>query len=258
MDSSFLREVDLHIHTWRSACARSEMRLAAIVETAAERGLKFVGVTDHVDAYVGPNVLWETEKELTQLRTSVRVFLGCEADILAVGKHVVSDEMKTRLDYIMVSANHFHDPAVSQPIGNSPVEVAKHFLEMFSYACSLGFVDVIAHPLVVFSNTFDTACLDFISDEDIAEAALLARRNGIAMEISPRGFDQEQRAFRIRFLSICKQVGLKFAIGTDAHSLDRIGSTWRLEPLLAEVGITDEDIWLPSSRGCSACRAVIE
>ncbi len=257
MNCTLFRQIDLHVHTRRSVCARPEMRLESIVEVAAKRGLEFLGITDHVDAYVGPEILKETEKELAQLQTPLTVFLGCEADILAVGKHLVSEEMKTRLDYIMVSANHFHDPAVAQPQGTSPQAVARHFLEMFKYACSLSFVDVIAHPLVVFPNTFDTRCLDFISDDDIADAVLLAHRNEIAIEVSPRGLDKDQRFFRVRFLSICKEAGIKFAIGSDAHSLDRIGSTGFLDELLGEVGITAEDIWLPSLRGYSACRAFI-
>lgn len=259
MTCSLCYQVDLHVHTHYSVCARPEMQLQRIVDTAARRGIRFLGVTDHVDAYVGEEVLEKTRSELGRLgaqELDINIFVGCEADILDVGKHVVTDSMKENLDYIMVSANHFHDPAVAQPGSNSPRDVGRHFLEMFRYACSLEFVDVIAHPLVVFPGTFSPECLSTLGDEDILEALRLARDNGIAVEISPRGLEPDQFDFRVRFLSLCKEAGLKFSIGSDAHSLARIGQGWQLALLLDRVGITDEDIWLPSVRTSLSSRAV--
>jgi len=252
MSCSLYRQIDFHVHTRLSLCASRQMCLASILDAAAQAGIRYLGITDHIDAYVGPEILNVTRKQLEEIETPIEVFLGCEADILAVGKHVVSEEMRSHLDYVMVSANHFHDPSVAQPRSNSQADVAHHFLEMFRYACSLDFADVIAHPLVVFPGTYDPGCIELIRDEEIAEAVKLARDNGIAMEISPRGLESDQYRFRVRFLSVCKEVGVRFSIGSDAHSLNRIGSTSSLERLLADVGISDSDIWLPSKRGCWA------
>ncbi|MGQ9454396.1 MAG: PHP domain-containing protein [Armatimonadota bacterium] len=259
MTCSLCYQIDLHVHTQYSVCARPEMQLQQIVDTAARRGIRFLGVTDHVDAYVGEEVLGKIRGELGRLDAQVpgmSIFVGCEADILDIGKHVVTEDMKKSLDYVMVSANHFHDPAVAQPKGDLPRDVGRHFLEMFRYACSLDFVDVVAHPLVVFPGTFAPECLFTLGNDDILEALCLARDNGIAMEISPRGLEPDQLDFRVRFLSLCKEAGLKFSIGSDAHSLARVGQVWQLALLLDKVGITDEDIWLPSMRKSLSSRAV--
>ena len=245
MTDNLYRHCDLHVHTRLSACARGEMRLAAILDACARRGVKYLGITDHVDAHTNPAILREVEEELGRLEKPVEVFLGCEADILAVGRHCVTEEMKCMLDFIMVSANHFHDSAVAQPKAVSLEAVGRHFLEMFRYACSLDFVDVIAHPMLVFPRTFDPTCLYLIDESELAEAVGLARKNGIAMEISPRALSRDQLHFRLRFLAMCKEAGLKFAIGSDAHSLESVGQTAILAPIIDELGITDSDIWLP-------------
>ena len=222
------------------------MRLRSIVDVCAGRGVEHLGITDHIDAHIGPEILREAGQELAAIQKPVNVFLGCEADVLSVGRHMVTDEMRSTLDFIMVSANHFHDEVVAQPAGSSLEAIGRHFLEMFRYACSLEFADVIAHPLVVFPRTFDPTCLYLIKEDDLAEAIQLARANEVAMEISPRALVHDQMHFRTQFLSMCKSAGLKFSIGSDAHTLDNVGRTAVLAPIIEELGITDSDIWLPS------------
>lgn len=230
-------------------CARDEMRPASILEVSVKKGLRHVGITDHVDVHVGSGFLEKLRAELARLgEERVDVFLGCEADVISVGRHVVTDEMRSTLDFIMLSANHFHDAAIAQPPSNSLEAVGRHFLEMFRYACLLEFADVIAHPLVVFPGTFDSTCLYKIKESDLKEAIDLARANNVAMEISPRSLAPDQLEFRMRFLSMCKEAGIKFSIGSDAHSLENVGNTGVLAPLIEKLGITDGDIWLPDRR----------
>ncbi|MCX8053395.1 MAG: PHP domain-containing protein [Armatimonadetes bacterium] len=246
MTNELYKRCDLHVHTRLSVCARGEMQLASIISVSEKRGVRYLGITDHVDARVSPVILDEVRNELARIEKPIEVFVGCEADILSVGKHVVTEDMRSQVDFVMVSANHFHDRAVAQPKGSSLEEVGRHFFEMFRYACSLEFADVIAHPLFVFPNTFDPTCLYTIKEHDLAEAIELARANKIAMEISPRALARDQLEFRLRFLSMCKSAGIKFSIGSDAHSLESVGRTAVLAPIIEKVGITDEDIWLPS------------
>jgi histidinol phosphatase-like PHP family hydrolase len=245
MADNLFRKCDLHVHTRLSMCAKREMRLGPILDACAERGVEYLGITDHIDAYVGPEILADTRRELAGLQKPVNVFLGCEADVLSVGRHVVTDEMRSTLGFIMVSANHFHDGAVAQPVGSSLEAIGRHFLDMFRYACSLEFADVVAHPLVVFPGTFDPTCLYMIKEPDLRETVEIARANDVAMEISPRALVHDQLEFRTRFLSMCKDAGLKFSIGSDAHSLENVGRTAVLAPLIERAGITDDDIWLP-------------
>lgn len=232
-----------------SACARDEMRVPDIVDVCVARGLRHIGITDHIFPSTDPGILRQTRQALSDIDTDreIDLCLGCEADVTAVGSHTVSAEVEDVVDYVMVSSNHYQLPWVDSPKGLSTREVAEHFLRMFAYACSLGAADVIAHPLCEVSGAFDRDCLNAISDSELKEALAAAKENAIAMEISPRSLTKMHPGFRLRFYGLCREVGVKFAVGSDAHSLESVGKTSVLRGLIDELGITDEEIWLPGT-----------
>lgn len=241
-------QCDFHIHTHLSGCARRDMLIPDILCACANRGIEYLGLTDHIFYCTDPAILDIARKELAELDKPMEVYLGCEADILSVGKHTVTEEMKQNLDFISVSHNHFWVGGVTPPASTEPAVVANHYLETFRYACSLPWADVIVHPMVVASDLYDPASMDLLTDDQINEALQIAKINSVAVEISPRAFYPEQIEFRIRFLSLCRNAGLKFSIGSDGHSLEQVGRTDRLAPLIDQLGITDEDIWLPARK----------
>ena len=246
MTDNLLQQCDLHVHTRLSPCASDAMQVPAIIETCEQRGVRFLGITDHIATSTDPAILREARLEIERYAGPVKVFLGCEADILSVGRHVVTDEIRSAVDFIAVAANHFNVATVEQPPGQSLEAVGRHYLSMFKYACSLEFADVVVHPMTVIVPTYDPTCLDLLTDDDLMEAIELARLNHIAMEISPRSLVQDQMYFRLRFLSLCKRAGLEFSIGSDSHRLGGLGRTGMLASIVNEIGIADSDIWLPN------------
>lgn len=252
MSTPLFNQCDFHVHTRYSACARYEMRLPEIVKVCEQVGISYLGITDHIDLATDKGILQYVKEEISALHTDVRVYLGCEVEIVDVGKHALghdgaSARVEYGLDFVAVAANHFHSPEVAQPEDMSLRGIARHFLEMFRYACTLEFVDIIVHPLVVYPRTFDPACLTFLEDSELMEAIRLAKENHIAMEISPRVLMSHQIDFSMRFYRLCKHAGLRFSIGSDAHSLSNVGNGRILEPIVRSLDLTDEDIWLPTS-----------
>ena len=75
---------------------------------------------------------------------------------------------------------------------------------MFTYACSLDFADVIAHPMTEVSGKFDPAWADEVNEDDLVKAIRLAKKNKIAVEISPRALAERAMDFRIRFYTLCR------------------------------------------------------
>lgn len=245
--SELFRRCDFHMHSVLSPCARRDMELRAIIEVCGERGIKYLGITDHITADTDSGILWQTRRELSDLHPSMKVYLGCEADVLDVGKHTVTDEMRAELDFIAVAANHFSNPFVVRPDSHDRRAIAQHYLRMFEYACSLDFADVVVHPLYVMPGTHDPALLNLLEDPEMIEVISLAKKNCVAIEISPRSLVPEQMRFRMRFLGLCKKAGVKFSIGSDAHQIEMAGMTSLVAPIIEELGIVDDDIWLPES-----------
>ncbi len=148
------------------------------------QGIRYLGITDHIAIGTDTGILSQTRRALAAIKSPVRVFSGCEADILDVGRHVVTQEMMSELDYICASANHFHVSSVAKPADESDEELGRHFLRMLKYACSLDFVDFIAHPMYVFPGTFDPTFLETITDDaimEVLEEAKARRRKEISL-----------------------------------------------------------------------------
>jgi putative hydrolase len=220
---------------------------AAAIQAAAEHGIEYLAFTDHIHEYTDLSILDEVREKISSIAAPMKVYIGCEADIMSVGRGLVTSELIKKTDFIMVAANHFVDPAISQPASRDNKDVARHFLEMFTYAVSLENVDVIAHPLFVMPNSYDLLAPSLLTEKELAPAIDLAVKNNIAMEISRRALSKKQMPFLLSFYRLCKEAGLKFSIGSDAHKLSDVGRTIRVEPLINELGLSDEDIWLPQA-----------
>lgn len=238
---------DLHVHTFLSPCGETEMNPAAIVRAAEAQGIRHLAVTDHIHRYSDISILDRVRWEFDWTgKKSMNIYIGCEADILAVGESVIDERLASKVDFVMASANHFNDHCVSKPQTNSRKDVARHFLDMFNYAVSIEAVDVIAHPFYVMPDTFDPLSPAELTEEDLIPSIELAAKNRTAVEISRRALTRAQRPFLTFFYRLCKEAGLKFAVGNDAHRLLDVGKTRIIEPIIRELNLTDEDLWLPN------------
>lgn len=217
----------------------------SIIRAAEAQGIEFLSITDHIHPFTDISIVDRMREEFSHVKTSISIRIGCEADVISVGETVVTQELIEKTDFITVSANHFQNHFISQPKSNAPGDVASHYLDMFSYAASLEYASVIAHPFFVVPNTYDPAAVASLTEKDLMPAIELAARNKIAVEISRRALTEGQTPFILSFYKLCKEAGLKFSIGSDAHRLQDVGKTYLVEPLVSELGLTDKDIWLP-------------
>lgn len=219
---------------------------AMIVRAAARQGIHHLALTDHVHPFTDLSMLDRVRDECRRIDSSINVYIGCEADILSTSNSVVSSDLVEKTDFVMAAANHFHQADfVSQPTTTKARDVARHFLEMFTYAVGIGAVDVIAHPFYVMPGTFDPSAPALLTKDDLLPAIELAARNRVAVEISRRALSPDQTEFLLSFYRLCKEAGVKFAIGSDSHQLQDVGRTRLVEPLVRELGLSDDDIWLP-------------
>jgi histidinol phosphatase-like PHP family hydrolase len=239
------RQCDFHVHSILSPCAEDEMILEDIINTAIDRGIKYLGINNHISIGTDLSIFQKTRDEIAKINPNIQVFVGCEADIICVGKNLASELIRKELDFVSVASNHFQVSYVEQPPSKDLRDIGLHFLKLFKYACSLDYVDVIVHPMIEFMKMFDPTCFDLLEDEEILEALYLAKENNIAMEITPRALIKNQLYFRYRFYELCKQVGLKFSIGSDAHHLETVAPGNLLAGMISKLGITDDDLWMP-------------
>mgnify|MGYP003767041161 CR=1 FL=1 len=243
-------DIDLHTHTHHSPCGNPEMIPAEMVRTAAKKGITRMAITDHFYTFTDRGnfdvIRAGVAEARRELPNAPEVFFGCEAEIMEPGRTSGSQELADSLDFVMVAATHLQNKGITElPPGLDDEGIAFYYLRMFEYAVSLPWADVLAHPFFVVPSVCSVEVLDHLKDSDLLPGIERAKENNVAMEISRRALWPGQTKFSMRFYKLCKQVGLKFTLGSDAHMLEDIGNVRILRPLLNELRLTEADIWIP-------------
>ena len=264
---------DLHIHTYLSSCcgAKEEQRPGKILRLAEAMELKAVGFADHV--WVNPAIApsgWYRSQDASQIRrlredletipTRLRVLVGCEAETVAPGRFGITPEFAATLDFVLLSCTHFHmTDFVAQPASDRPEDVARHMLAFFRAAATSGLATAIAHPFKPFGYLAQyEAAIAAIPDAEFLEVLGPAAERGVALEVTtsslpPVGRPSEPGAptwsleTPARVLSLARQAGCRFTLGTDAHEPAHQRQLPRLGALVAAAGIEEKDL-LPLAR----------
>ena len=256
---------DLHVHTYLSACCRDRenMTPAKILAEAAARGGQLVGFSDHI--WMNKDVPasgWYRPQDATQIRrlrndlaaleehTSVRVSVGCEADMRAPGEFSITPEFAACLDHVLLSCSHFHmKDFVEQPADTTPRAVAEHLVRFFISGVESGLATSIAHPFLPVGDTERLdAILGSLSDAELTDALGVAAERRVALEITvgflPKPAPQPSFSLEtpLRLLTLAREAGCRFTFGTDAHDMDALGSLSRLQPLVDRLGLTAADL----------------
>ena len=251
---------DMHIHTTISNCCKDkEQTPENVVQLLAEKGYKRIGFIDHLwdskDVQINSYISHNAEKilkfhEFIHSRAwEIEVLVGCEADMKAPESFGITHELKEQLDYVTIATDHFHQKFVQQPSEQTPRALARHMLEFFISAVESKLPDILVHPFFPYGyiDIYDQA-IDCISDAEFIDAFSLAAQNNVGIELNfcflglKSGSSNFSRSTPIRFLSLAKQAGCKFTLGSDSHSLEAFKVLPKLQELAKELGITDQNI----------------
>lgn len=264
---------DFHLHTFFSPCSHDvHNTLVNAVRTAEQRGLKQIAFTDHWHerrgGYRPPKfydrvdqvIYRKTRETVERLDTDLEVFVSCEVDMSAPGVFTLSEELAGELDYVLVTASHFHMPDVPQAKSHVPRDLAEHGLLFLRAAIEWPPTQVIAHPIGRFwAKEHELAdVVDTITDKELLEVLSLAQAHGVALEMNRGCFGASDRndEAQLRLFRQAKQAGCKVSPGSDTHTLAGIGNAAELADYAAEAGFTAEDVvdaaWLRGGRASTA------
>jgi DNA polymerase (family 10) len=195
---------DLHSHTTASDGQNS---IAEMAEAAIAKGYQFLGITDHSKSQVIANGL-SVERLLKHVKNirraseefkgQIRLFAGCEVDILADGSMDYPDEILAQLDFV-IGSPHI---ALKQD--------EQKATDRLKRAIENKYVNIIGHPTGRLINSREGLPLRF------DELFPLAAKNGTALEINsgyPR-LDLNDINARAAI-----EAGVMLTINTDAHAV---------------------------------------
>ena len=200
------RSADYHIHSTYNDHSNYDLTIRNVIDFAEKRGLKKIAFTEHVRRTSDWIAKYLDEIELHSRDSSLEIIQGFEAKILPDGTIDCPDECRSK--YFLIASFHtlFGDKkrwinALKSAIRDPTVDVIGHLAPEANFEISIHELDSIAneiaqnHKIVEINSKYGRPHLDWIN------------------------------SFKDR--------GVKFHLGSDAHSLERVGSFSNINHLIA-------------------------
>ena len=260
-----LTDYHVHLRPDHEGTAASEYFTAANAEryreTASERGIEELGVSEHVHRFVQALEVWthpfwrqnaqdDLDAYCAFVREETDLRLGIEADFVAGREDRMANLLDAReWDYVVGSIHFLREHALDMrgspwDIWRSadPEQVWRRYFEALGEAARTGMFDILAHPDLVKVwgdgaplpdgdlRRFYEIAMDGIADSDVA------------IEVSTAGLRKPVGAIypASGFLEMCLEAGRPVALSSDAHVPDELGHEYeRAVTWLGELGVTE-------------------
>lgn len=235
-------KVDYHLHTSRCGHARGTMH--EYVLAAKARGLAEIGFADHIPIYWLPkeqgdpglamsfSELDEYISEVHVLRgefPDIKIGLGIEADYIPGQEKKLEDFLsRYSFDYVLGAVHYvngwgFDNPAYLFQYQHWDIdELYSRYFSLLQQAAATGLFDIMAHPDLIkkFGYRPRKNILPLYR-----ETAGIFKKAGVYVEINTAGLRAPVREIYPHpdFLKECMAAGLKFTLGSDAHTPEQVG-----------------------------------
>jgi len=197
---------DLHLH---SKWTDGNSTILEMVRACKERGYQYCAITDHSKAVrvaggLNAEGFKRQREEIEQAREKVpgiTVFTGCEVDILPDGSLDLPDDLLVQLEVVVAAVHSKMDMPQS--------EMTKRVLQALAHPA----VNILAHPTGRLINQREPFAIDL---EQIFHAA---KEHDMAVELNAQ---PDRLDLNDRHLLRAREIGVKIAISTDAHSTGQL------------------------------------
>ncbi|NLS77643.1 MAG: hypothetical protein GXY76_10330 [Chloroflexi bacterium] len=249
-------KLDFHLHAtrYRLSGGRPDATVANIAARCAELGYQAIGVVEHLDA--DPKhpaaCLAELAAEFRTVSAPPRLYVGAELDVNVAGDGLsvpAAPRLKRELglDYCLGSVHGLGEGALDR----DAYIAEEHRRLLVLTRCPT--VDVIAHAwsmghALVRKGILPEWRFSLIPDACLQGLLDALRVSGQALEVNPKArADFPDPAYRV-FIQQAIAAGIRIAIGSDAHSLERIGGADAQAAFVREVGLPAAQLWTPEAR----------
>ena len=161
---------------------------------------------------------------------SDRLKIGLEVEVDCAGNLNLLDQDREGWDLLLGAVHWLPKKARTR----KPAQFKASFMTVVEQLVGHG-VNVLAHPFRVFRAN------DLPPPSDLYwPMAELLKAHNVAAEINCHHFVPDREFFRV-----CAEVGTRIVFGSDAHRCDEVGDLWPHLKLLAEIGLTPDDLYNP-------------
>jgi histidinol phosphatase-like PHP family hydrolase len=243
--TGLLGRYDAHTHTTFSDGRNSVLENARAADAV---GLETVVIADHIFGeapWLGEML---REVEAADAVCDTKVLAGGEGVILNPrGEVSLTEELAERLDFVLVDfGGRTEGIGVDPPASHG--RLIRNVVSAITKACANPLVDAIAHPLNLGRFPAVLSPVDFQAPA-LIEMATAFEETGTAFEIMnqlpwwyPEHSVERITAEYADVLRLFARFGVRFIVGSDAHSCCGVGNLRWCERVMAVAGIGDEQL----------------
>jgi histidinol-phosphatase (PHP family) len=233
-------------------------------ETAAERGISELGVSEHVHRFAQALDVWahpwwrqnatdDLDAYCAFVREQTDLKLGIEADFVRGAEDRMASLLEAReWDYVVGSVHFLSHQAVDMRGDwdvwrcGHPEKVWTRYFETLGEAARSGMFDILAHPdlIKVWGSGAPTPEGDLRRFYERAMYGIA--ESDVAIEVSTAGLRKPVAEIypSAAFLEMCLDAGRPIALSSDAHVPDDLGHGYdRAVEWLGELGVTELSVF---------------
>jgi histidinol-phosphatase (PHP family) len=257
---------DYHVHLRPDSRANTAERFFTAAnaeryrETATERGIQELGVSEHIYRFSVALEIWEhpfwrryAQDDLDAycgfVREETDLRLGIEMDFVPGREDRIANQLDGRdWDYVVGSVHFLRDHSVDAEdysiwgAGESADRIWRRYFETVAESARSGLYDIISHPdlVKVWGRATPTPDGDLRRYYEPAVEAFA--ESGVAVEFSTAGWRKPvgEQYPAVPFLEMVVDAGCPIALSSDAHEPEQLGFEYeRAVELLEKVGVRE-------------------
>lgn len=259
----FTVDHDYHIHSAISACAADPLQVPEnILRCGIEHNYRQIILTDHFwdsgHTYKGKNLKY-IRNDFPSLASAlplpqaegIEFLFGCETDMNGSYEMGIHEDLYDQFRFIIVGLNHFvpfneivDRNASYEERASLFVKRLCKFLELDLPFCKMGIAHITDKCIDTRAFEGHLHILDLIRDAEFEAFFRGAREKGLGIElnIEMKRYSGDDVERILRPYRIAKELGCKFYMGSDAHSLAGMRNRKEELELTAELlGLEEED-----------------
>ncbi len=246
---------DLHNHTIFSGHADDDATIANLVARANELHLDVLGLSEHLMREEDMDIYQAFQQEARRhLSDGTQILVGVEMDIDPMDPSGRWVAPAITCDYVILSAHGFPQFDLGLPESDLrlPLPIAKRrlamrYLEWYGLAVAGGGMHILGHPL---REAIKMGLID-LADEEMLEASVAvfrpAAEKGTAFELNEPLLEYLDSAGQLKdYINLIRRlrsIGMRFARGSDSHSIATVGASEMITRAAAAVGLSAAD-WI--------------
>lgn len=193
--------MDLHTHTIASGHAYSTM--SEMIDAAAQKNLKLLGITEHAPSMPGTcsEIYYLNFRVVPRHQRNVQLLLGSEVNIIDLnGTLDLSDPLLDNLDLVIAS---MHTPCLTP---GSREENTRAYINVMNHSR----VTIIGHPD---DGRYPIDAEAFVKEAKETKTVIEVNNSSL----NPRGFRVNSRENYRSILKFCEKYEVPVVVNSDAH-----------------------------------------